>query len=1274
MPGRTDEVVIPPRAGIVEFRDGNHSILRITATDGLLMSGGSLTLTDGPSTLGGAFTVADGASLTARGTNVVLMANGSQAEWGGDLVADNGAIMRLPSVTGVRTAGANWRAQGAGSLIDAGAISSVTLVSSAFFDLTVDREGRILLGGITALLGPLRVSATGNGMVDLGKFEGNWTSEGFSYRQSLTAARGGRIVLPGLTGFDRGTIDIDSPDGLATRQLRAFTRSALTLRGASAQFDVVTNIDDSDLSALGGAVLRLPNVAGLHVSAATWRSQDPGSMIDASAVTEIVLPSNGYMDLNAATDGVIDLRRLAVPRGPIRVSATSRGLVDLSAITGRWTSQGFAYRQSLTASTGGRIRVPGLTELDRGTADLDAPDAIPTSQLTAITAGTLNVRGGLPNFDSLADLDDTDLLVAGGTTLRLPALRRLHVTGMTWRIQDPGSVLDASALTDLTFTSAGYADLTATAGAGIHLSGLRDLLGPLRVTASAGGTVDLTGVQGRWTSEGFSYSQSLTASTGGAILIPGLTAFDRGTLDADDTDAISTGQLQSATRSALTARGAAADFHSLRTLDETDLSAFGGAVIALPGVGEVRSSGMTWRARDPGSVIDASAVTRLVIAPAGYVDLEATVAGRIDLSGLTALEGPVRVTATGGGVVDVSGASGLWSSVGFAYRQSLTASGDGSILIPGITGFDRGQITLGARGNVTTEQWIRLTESTVLLDAADLALGRLRDQTGTTFTLRNGARTIFGARPRILEPPVGRRARVGDAIDLAVRADGEAPLRFQWRRNGQNLPGATTATLHFDKVNAADAGSYTVVVANATDAVESPPAVLSLEIPALPFADAFAQRGRITTAGGIGTGDSSSATAEPGEPRHAGKRGGRSLWIAWRPPVTGRAILDTTGSSFDTLLAVYVGDALGRLTEIASDEDSGGFLAGRVAFDAMQDTEYLVAVDGFAAAGGGVILSWDVTQGALPLPRIDSYPAGGTVQQGQTFTLSVEAEGTGLSYQWFFKRSPIDGATGPTLVLSNAGTDQAGIYSVRVTSGANASIETPVALVEVVSTPGAAPAQDKLEDLFNDPAPGAPVLHSQGSQGFTPVFPGIPGSRETGNNGAQRSPDDPIILGELGGASLWLRFQAMTNGWMSLSTEGSAIATVLGVYTNHTDLQEVALASPQPPSTYSEVLFGAFAGEDYLVMIDGVDGVQGAIQLSYSLALAPVGGPKITFSGADVVLQQTVRPGTYAIAAGSDLPTFAPLFTTNIVGGLLHFTDPGAGAAPRRFYRIQATP
>jgi hypothetical protein len=107
-----------------------------------------------------------------------------------------------------------------------------------------------------------------------------------------------------------------------------------------------------------------------------------------------------------------------------------------------------------------------------------------------------------------------------------------------------------------------------------------------------------------------------------------------------------------------------------------------------------------------------------------------------------------------------------------------------------------------------------------------------------------------------------------------------------------------------------------------------------VQSPALPFADDFANAGLLTAPSGFGSSNNFGATKELGEPNHAGKPGGRSLWINWVAPQNGIVTFFTEGTSFDTVLAAYVGASVSSLTEMASDDDSGPSLSSRISFRA----------------------------------------------------------------------------------------------------------------------------------------------------------------------------------------------------------------------------------------------------------------------------------------------------------------------------------------------------
>jgi hypothetical protein len=92
------------------------------------------------------------------------------------------------------------------------------------------------------------------------------------------------------------------------------------------------------------------------------------------------------------------------------------------------------------------------------------------------------------------------------------------------------------------------------------------------------------------------------------------------------------------------------------------------------------------------------------------------------------------------------------------------------------------------------------------------------------------------------------------------------------------------------------------------------------------------------------------ATRELGDPELT-SGGGGSVWYRYRTNRRQRVMLDTTNSSFDTVLGVYTGD-LGSLHMVASDDDSGPGDTSQLSFTAAARRTYWILVDGFESARG----------------------------------------------------------------------------------------------------------------------------------------------------------------------------------------------------------------------------------------------------------------------------------------------------------------------------------
>ncbi|NBP25523.1 MAG: hypothetical protein EBU81_13430, partial [Proteobacteria bacterium] len=75
--------------------------------------------------------------------------------------------------------------------------------------------------------------------------------------------------------------------------------------------------------------------------------------------------------------------------------------------------------------------------------------------------------------------------------------------------------------------------------------------------------------------------------------------------------------------------------------------------------------------------------------------------------------------------------------------------------------------------------------------------------------------------PLIISHPAATSASSGGSVTMTVTASSLLPLSYQWRKGGVAISGATAASYTIASVAAADAGSYDVVVANASGAIVS---------------------------------------------------------------------------------------------------------------------------------------------------------------------------------------------------------------------------------------------------------------------------------------------------------------------------------------------------------------------------------------------------------------------------------------------------------------------
>ncbi|MBI3880497.1 MAG: immunoglobulin domain-containing protein [Verrucomicrobia bacterium] len=459
--------------------------------------------------------------------------------------------------------------------------------------------------------------------------------------------------------------------------------------------------------------------------------------------------------------------------------------------------------------------------------------------------------------------------------------------------------------------------------------------------------------------------------------------------------------------------------------------------------------------------------------------------------------------------------------------------------------------------------------------------------------------------PTILTQPVDQSVGLGSNALFSVTASGTGPIGYRWKFNGLTLTNGTGSNLVVSNITITNSGSYSVTVTNPAGSTNSTTATLFLDLPFLPFTDDFSNHVTTNSFSGLGRGTNLTATREPGEPAHGGSVGAHSVWLGWVAPASGAATIATTGSDFDTLLGVYTGTNLTNLAVVASDDDGGGFLTSRAAFNAVGGEEYVIAVDALNA-GGNLVLAWNLDTNIADLPQITTQPVSQIVPLSNSVTFTVGATSLSpLSYQWYKNFSPMSGRTNPALTISNVNSAATGYYRARV-SNTNGLVDSTPATLEVSVAAGNI-SRDKFSTLLTNP----PSLVGFGGKRPSAGGPLISGSQVLDNTGATTEPGERNHGGVVGGASRWTFIDSPGNGTMRVDTEGSLLDTVLAVYTG-TDFSNLVLIAEDNNSGSdgftSLVRFAATAGTRYLVAVDGVNGVQGEIHLNWSFGDAPLAG------------------------------------------------------------------
>lgn len=313
-------------------------------------------------------------SLTVTGGSYDL-SNLKDAD-GSSLDVQNGATLKLPSLTQYAADSTTFKAQGTGSLLDASALTAVTEP-----------------GGWSV------VSYPGDS-VDLSALaEISSTSH-----SALSFGGGGTIVAGKLTTLDGVDVTLDGSEPEIADSWTSLTNGSLTLWDAGAiTLPHLTDADGSDLTA--------------HSYYAT-------SVLSLPALTSY--SGKGTFDADYGTLDVSALTSIA-PTSELTVDVGNYAKVDLSGLTSLNSSNG-SISMNDTGYVASLLLSSKLTTLDGINVSLSG-DAHVADAWTIFTHGALNVTGGSYTLPALTDIDGSSLSASNGGSLTLPNVTSYDANG-----------------------------------------------------------------------------------------------------------------------------------------------------------------------------------------------------------------------------------------------------------------------------------------------------------------------------------------------------------------------------------------------------------------------------------------------------------------------------------------------------------------------------------------------------------------------------------------------------------------------------------------------------------------------------------------------------------------------------------------------------------------------------------------------------------------------------------------------------------------------------
>ncbi len=816
---------------------------------GVLTNTGTIRLASGNLQIIGAAAGYSGEFINLPGALVDFQSDSSIHTYSGELFINQGTV-RKSGGTGVSliqpvflSSGVSDAETGTISLVGTGTLmgaeftgAGTSLFSSGTYVLvgTINASNAVLGGGGASL--------TGTNAVLGGVW--TWTNGAIAGGSTLTLQTNSVLTLAGIAGTDyglygeltnAGTIRLVSGNLDIIGAAAGYSGELINLPGGLVELQSDVSIDDysGELFINQGVVRKsggsgvsvikpvFDNTGSLDVRTGTLTLAGGGSgsgqFVTEGGTTMIV--SGGYEMDNASVtgagtniltggtfylDGSLNTAQVILAGGSL---GGTNGVIR-TAVT--WTSGSIAPGSTLTVASNATLTLAGATNTNygvygvltnAGTIRLAGGDLELIGAAAGYSGEFINLPGALVDFQS----DSSIHTYSGELFINQGTVRKSAGTGVS-QIQP---VFLSSGVSDAetgTISLVGTGTLTGAqftgAGTSLFSSGTYVLVGTINASNAVlgGGGATLTGTNAylggtwTWTNGSLANLSTLTLQTNSVLTLAGVAGTDYGLygeLTNAGTIRLASGNLEIIGAAAgysgefINLPGALVDFQS-----DSSIHTYSGEQFINQGVVR-KSAGKGVSQIQP--VFDNSGTldvqTGVVGLGAGF-DLEGGVLnfginsltnyGQVSFSGAAALAGTVSANLNNGF------SPALGNSFQVVTYSSMSGAFDGFNLPGGITW----QTNYGADGFTLA-----------VLNAAGIVLS---------------------------SPPQSQSVQAGQTVTFTATASGTSPVAYQWFFDGTNIAGAAGSSLILTNAQPAQSGIYYVVVSNASGAITSSNAVLTV--------------------------------------------------------------------------------------------------------------------------------------------------------------------------------------------------------------------------------------------------------------------------------------------------------------------------------------------------------------------------------------------------------------------------------------------------------------